>query len=701
MLKSGRSMLLIGLLFLSVGLFVLFFLWKSNDVAPPPIDIRYQAGHAQHTGNCWFNREGTVLVSMGGVVKIWDIKRHFQTSTIPGRIRSAPFSAGGERLVAIAGGAVRIHDARTGALLSSLDLPEIEAELAIFGPRDQRLAVGSVHETVYVVDISTGTVNSVLKGLEKRIEGLAFSSDGKLLAGLDRKGNVMVWDLKNQKTLHRWNKSRDSGWQIAFGRQDELVVVTAPWGPFIVWNVRTGKVVHEAETDQGVHGPSSLCAGKNFFTRITQENTVQILDPQQDRLVREIELNGDIPDLSSADGIAVHVASNTLAALKERRIILCDLARQEVISQWPEIQFPVRQVVLGGSGQKLASIGAPGAIQLWDLRETVLKRSVKLPNNEIARKLVCKGEDFWLLSRWKASQSPPMQPGAVVMPLDAEAAVLRRLPSSDILGKMTMANVGLLSPNGHTAVGKGRHLRLVDLMTEKVVKFRKDCNALAFSPNGKFLLAESYDGNKKVLKVPSLKEIQQIPIDVIHEVTFSRNSKWLAIAGARYNEKSFVKIWNLRAGKWRGKMELPWGDDCRELVLSPDNRILAISSVRCEILLWDTDHGELIDTLRGHKQTAVSLTFTSDGQFLISGGLDGTIRFWDVETGEWVLAMAPVGGKDYLAWTPDGSYKGTRAGEKKAVALQGGIIEPLKEYRKTHYRPDIVENALKKAKSDK
>ncbi len=64
---------------------------------------------------------------------------------------------------------------------------------------------------------------------------------------------------------------------------------------------------------------------------------------------------------------------------------------------------------------------------------------------------------------------------------------------------------------------------------------------------------------------------------------------------------------------------------------------------------------QLQATLRGHTWTVYSLAFTPNGRTLISGSADGTVRLWDVASGQekrcfrwhtrWVtcVAIAPDG----------------------------------------------------------
>ena len=57
----------------------------------------------------------------------------------------------------------------------------------------------------------------------------------------------------------------------------------------------------------------------------------------------------------------------------------------------------------------------------------------------------------------------------------------------------------------------------------------------------------------------------------------------------------------------------------------------------------------------GHTSHVSSLAFSPTGEILASGGVDTTVRLWDVRTGELVRTL--VGHTDrvmYLAYSPDG-----------------------------------------------
>jgi GTPase SAR1 family protein len=66
---------------------------------------------------------------------------------------------------------------------------------------------------------------------------------------------------------------------------------------------------------------------------------------------------------------------------------------------------------------------------------------------------------------------------------------------------------------------------------------------------------------------------------------------------------------------------------------SPDGSLIAAGSDSHKISVWKVADGSLYRTIAGHTSTACDVLWSSGGKALISGGWDGTVRLWDLETG--------------------------------------------------------------------
>ena len=204
-------------------------------------------------------------------------------------------------------------------------------------------------------------------------------------------------------------------------------------------------------------------------------------------------------------------------------------------------------------------------------------------------------------------------------------------------------NTLLFSNDGKTLAGGGyRYIYLWDVSKGKEIRsFKAHENivtALAFSPDG-HTLASGSKGGDPVVKIWDI-ESQKSPRILRWDYPYSEQVLSLVyspdgtlLASASLDQKTPVRIWNT---KTLNAIPVSFQNGAvRDMAFSPDGEFLMAgldNGVVMKIAYLRSDSGRF-SILKGHTDAITGIGFTLNGNYFISGGLDGNVIYWD--TSNW------------------------------------------------------------------
>ncbi|MCX5637545.1 MAG: protein kinase [Planctomycetota bacterium] len=169
---------------------------------------------------------------------------------------------------------------------------------------------------------------------------------------------------------------------------------------------------------------------------------------------------------------------------------------------------------------------------------------------------------------------------------------------------------------------------------------RSFIQSVAFSPDGRYILAGCVNGTLKIWEVADGREIIVLRghMDSVESVAFSPDGKRI-VSGSRDRT---VKVWDLEAPSHVRTLHGPKGwTSC--VAFSPDGKRIVSGGSDDDIgkiKVWDAASGtELITTAKAHENGVSAVTFSPDGKCIASGGWDKTVKLWDAETGLEVMTL--------------------------------------------------------------
>src|SRR5262249_48339191 len=238
-----------------------------------------------------------------------------------------------------------------------------------FAPQGTRLASAADDGTVRLWDVSASRELWQAPGLFAAVSVLAFSPDGRLLAGAVS-AEVHVWDAANGQEVAVIRGPQGAVNDIVFSTDGAVLVTGSADGTVRVWECPT-PAAPAAREEVVEAGPIAALPDGKTVLRGRADGRLELVEPATARVQ-------ELPGRHAGAVLAVAVtADGRLAAsgAADGTVRLLGLTDPRGVVSWRAHEEPLRSLAFAPDGQTLASCAAPvldlfrpeapGDVKLW------------------------------------------------------------------------------------------------------------------------------------------------------------------------------------------------------------------------------------------------------------------------------------------------------------------------------------------------
>ncbi len=440
---------------------------------------------------------------------------------------------------------------------------------------------------------------------------LFFSPDGRRIVSTGWDKAAKLWDVRTGQLLFTWQFDRELSDGFYSHDRQWVIFEVNPWSR---WELE--------------------------MSAVSDTGSVQVFDAASGRLAFQIPAATGIGQSPDGKLLATGTADGT--------VNVWDLATRQKLDSFKGHGGMVYYPAFSADGQRLASVSTSGVVTVWDrASRQELRRFTATEGPASASLFSYDGERILVKDKDNRIKVWDVHSGQPLLSLPTPVASIHQ---------QVFSRDGRWIATGHY----DGSVRVYDVLSG-AEPFRVDgqtgpVTGMDFSPDDRRLVTNDASG---VIKMWDTRNghtaiAVQGHADQGGWVGFSPDGRMLASAG---NDRS-INIWDAtplpeRAGAEALVIPLK---DCAypDVSFSPDGRQLLAPGGNGAVQTFDAATGDRLTLFEGHRMYTMRLAYSLDGQRVLSGSLDRTLRIWDANTGKELLLIPVPNAIFAVQFSPDG-----------------------------------------------
>jgi WD40 repeat protein len=679
-------------------------------------------------------------------IRIWDVQTGEVKSTLKDHtagIRSVAFSSDGKKIVS--GGSdrvLRLWDVAEGKVLQTMKGHKSAIRSVAYSPDDKYAASGSEDQTVKIWDVETGKETHTFSGLPDIITAIRYSPKGQTLVAATLQGPILILDPISHRIRQTLNAHSQSVSAVAFADNGQRFISVSQDRTIRQWTaVKTTIATPQSTLSGKTSMVTNLAIAPNGNNAVlgTIDGSIVIWDLRTQALhnfvgshpsgIAQIAVSDELyvasigkdgsfrvsnrDETETWKGRGTYVAftpnGKQFAVAEGKEIVLYDTATGKEAKRFTDgHDGNVVRFDFNPAGTRMISAGQDTKVRLWNVANANKLQATPAFGNESAITHLAFSSDGtrFAVAAFGSDQPSPDVVTDNFRPVREVRVFIVPNQAGDFANPTTFMNqpnnqpiAGLHwtgNPLGLLIASSSGNVRLVEMNGNGVAerqRFNAHESAIlssAASLAGGVFITAGEDLAVRRWKLPGIEptpgqaRVISSGLTRVWEVLPSPDGKYIVTAGE--GDKAFRVHSNIPS-------PIPVEPDNYPAVISmafsPDNKFLVTGHTNGILILRDAATGKVIRRLMGPTKAIASVAFAEKGAALVTvggssnyGNEPGEAIVWDFPEGKIRRKLNAPAFQTMIAVHPDGKSVAISATDGRVRVFDTGTGKMLTTYGK-------------------